>query len=51
LEEALVKKKGYHAQLKFIEDLVLYIAKGYEAMSSVESPWLHYLVMHRDNKI
>jgi hypothetical protein len=29
----------------------MYIAKGYEAMSSVESPWLHRLVMRKDNKI
>ncbi len=44
-------KKNDHAQLKFIEDLVLYIAKGYEAMSNVELPWLHRLVVCRNNKI
>jgi hypothetical protein len=32
----LVTKKSDHAQLKFTEDLVLYIAKGYEALFSVE---------------
>jgi hypothetical protein len=44
-------QKGDHAQLKFIEDLVLYIAKGYESLSSVESSWLHNFVMCKDNKI
>jgi hypothetical protein len=44
-------KKGDHAKLKFIEDLVLYITKDYEALSSVESPWFHCLVMCKDNKI
>jgi hypothetical protein len=38
-------------KLKFIEDWVMCIAKGYEAMSSVESPWLHHLVMSKNNKI
>ncbi len=38
-------------KLKFIEDWVMYIVEGYETMSSVESPWLHHLVMHKDNKI
>ncbi len=38
-------------KLKFIEAWVMYIAKAYETMSSVQSPWLHRLVMCRDNKI
>jgi hypothetical protein len=35
---------------KFIEDLILYIAKLNEAMFNVKSPWLHYLIMFRVNK-
>jgi hypothetical protein len=48
--KALDTKRIDYAQLKFIEDLVLYITKGYEALFSVEAPWFHRL-MHKNNKI
>ena len=38
-------------QQRFIEDLVLFIAKGYESLSIVESAWLRRLMMRRDPKV
>lgn len=36
---------------RFIEDLVLYIAKGYEALQKVEDLWMRRLVMRCDLKV
>ena len=38
-------------QQRFIEDLVLFIAKGYESLSIVESVWLRRLMMRHDPKV
>ena len=38
-------------QQHFLEDLVLFIAKGYESLSIVESAWLRRLMMRRDPKV
>jgi hypothetical protein len=38
-------------QLKFIEDLVLHVCKGYQSISVVESSWLRRLVMKIDPKV
>ncbi len=38
-------------QLKFIEDLVLHVCKGYQSISIVESSWLKRLAMKRDPKV
>ena len=38
-------------QQRFLEDLVLFIAKGYESLSIVESAWLRKLMMRRDPKV
>ncbi len=45
------RKKGGHAQLRSIEDSVLYIGKGFIGMFNVELTWFHHLVMNRDNKM
>ena len=39
------------AQQRFLEDLVLYIAKGYIALSVVKNPWLRRLVLRHDLKV
>jgi hypothetical protein len=31
-------------QHAFLEDLVLYVAKGYQPLSSIENPWLGHLI-------
>jgi hypothetical protein len=31
-------------QQAFLEDLVLYVAKGYQPLSSIENPWLGRLI-------
>ena len=38
-------------QLKLLEDLVLFVAKGYVVLSIVESSWLRRFVMQRDPKV
>ena len=38
-------------QQRFLEDLVLFIAKGYESLSIVESAWLRRLMLRRDPKV
>jgi hypothetical protein len=38
-------------QICFIEDLMLFVAKGYEVLSMVECPWLHHLVMRQNGKV
>jgi hypothetical protein len=38
-------KKSNPIQMRFIEDLVLIITKGYMPMSIVESPWLKQMVL------
>jgi hypothetical protein len=34
-------------QQTFLEDLVLYITKGYQPLSSIENPWLKHLILHQ----
>ena len=49
ITEFFAGQKSYHKgdvqQKHFLEDLVLFIAKGYETLAVVESPWLRRLVM------
>jgi hypothetical protein len=35
-----------HVQKTFLEDLFIYIVKGYRPLSLVENAWLKQLVMH-----
>jgi len=44
-------KNDYPLQLKFVENLVLFIVKSYNVLSCVESFWLPRLVMWHDLKI
>jgi hypothetical protein len=44
-------KNNYPLQLKFVENLVLFIVKGYNVVSYVESFWLQILVMWHDLNI
>jgi hypothetical protein len=39
------------AQHAFLEDLCLYIAKGYHILSLVENPWFKRFVMHENPKV
>jgi hypothetical protein len=34
-------------QIHFIENVMLFVAKGYEALSTLECPWLYHLVMNK----
>jgi hypothetical protein len=36
--------------IRFIEDLMLFVVKGYEVLSKVECPWFHHLVMRQNGK-
>jgi hypothetical protein len=38
-------KPNDQGQKRFIEDVVLFITKGYMLLSYVENPWLHRLIM------
>ena len=55
ITEFFAGHKSYHKgdvqQKHFLEDLVLFIAKGYETLAVVESLWLRRLVMRRDPKV
>lgn len=44
-------KKGDPAEERFLEDLVLHIAKGYRPLSSVETAWLRKLVLHQCGQV
>jgi hypothetical protein len=44
-------KSSNPLQLVFIEDLVLFITKGYVPLSTMESSWLWHLVMQQNVKV
>ena len=44
-------KKNDVQQQMFIEDTVLFIAKGYEALSTIESLWFRHFVMRQGPKV
>jgi len=43
----MLNAKSNLTQADFLEDLMLYIAKGYCPLSSVENPWLKCLIVHQ----
>jgi hypothetical protein len=44
-------KNSYPMQIRFIKNLVLFVAKGYEILFIVECFWFHRLVMRQNGKV